>query len=121
MEVSKEKYDYAQARIEALLPQVNENTPMDDPMMVELMIVSDVVEAYEAVHCHIATPTLGEIILDALENAGMTSRQLAEKIGVSPSRISDYIHNRAEPTLKVARQLCQVLDITPAEILGLNK
>lgn len=51
----------------------------------------------------------------------MTSRQLAEKIGVSPSRISDYIHNRAEPTLKVARQLCQVLDITPAEILGLNK
>lgn len=118
MEITKEKYDYAQARIDALLPQITENTPADDPLMVELMIVTDVVEAYEAVHCHIETPTLGEIILDALETSGMSARQLAEKINVSPSRISDYIHNRAEPTLKIARQLCQVLGIAPAEMLG---
>ncbi|MBR2178299.1 MAG: helix-turn-helix transcriptional regulator, partial [Paludibacteraceae bacterium] len=37
----------------------------------------------------------------------MTSKQLADKLGVSPSRISDYIHNRSEPTLRIARQLCQ--------------
>ncbi len=120
MEITKDKYDYAQARIDVLLPQITENTPDDDPLMMELMIVTDVVEAYEKDHCHIATPTLGEIIFDALETSGMSARQLADKIGVSPSRISDYIHNRAEPTLKIARQLCQVLGIAPAEMLGMN-
>ena len=120
MEITREKYEYAQARIDALLRQITENTREDDPLMVELMIVTDVVEAYESVHCHIATPSLGEIILDALETSGMSARQLAEKINVSPSRISDYIHNRAEPTLKIARQLCLVLGIAPAEMLGLN-
>lgn len=118
MEITKEKYEYAQARIDALLPQITENTPADDPLMMELMIVTDIVEAYEDVHCQIAVPTLGEIILDALDTAGMTAKQLADRIGVSPSRISDYIHNRSEPTLRIARQLCQILGISPAEMLG---
>lgn len=120
MEITKEKYEYAQARIDTLLPQITENTPMNDPLMTELMIVTDVVEAYEAVHCHIATPTLGEIIREAIDIAGITSKQLADKIGVSPSRISDYIHNRCEPTLRIARQLCQILPITPEEMLGIK-
>ena len=118
MEVTKEKYEYAQARIDALLPQIDENTPMNDPLMVELMIVTDVVEAYETEHCHIPAPTLGEIIQDALETAGMTAKQLAAQIGISPSRISDYIHNRCEPTLRIAQQLCKILNISPAEMIG---
>ncbi|MBQ7238549.1 MAG: helix-turn-helix transcriptional regulator [Bacteroidales bacterium] len=118
MEITRQKYEYAQKRIDELLPLVTENTPMDDPKMVELMIVTDIVEAYEDVHCHIVTPSLGEIILDSLENAGMTAKQLSEEIGVSPSRISDYIHNRCEPTLRIARQLCKTLNISPAEMIG---
>jgi len=35
---------------------------MDNLLMVELMIVTDVVEAYESEHCHIPVPTLGEIL-----------------------------------------------------------
>lgn len=115
--VTKAQYEYALKRIDALLPIVNDTTPEDDPNMAELMIVSDVVESYEKVYYPIAKPTLGEIILDALDNAGMTSKQLAEKLGISPSRISDYIHNRSEPTLRIARQLCQILNIAPAEML----
>ncbi len=38
--------------------------------------------------------------------------------GISPSRISDYISERAEPTLKIARMLCLTLGITPAAMLG---
>ncbi len=120
MDITKEKYEYAQGRIDALLPLITENTPQEDPLMLELMIVTDIVEAYEAENCQIPVPTLGEIIYDALDTAGMTAKQLAEKIGVSPSRISDYIHNRCEPTLKIARQLCQVLNISPAEMLGIT-
>lgn len=51
--ITKENYEYAQARIDALLPQITENTPMDDPLMIELMIVTDIVEAYEDVYCRI--------------------------------------------------------------------
>ena len=116
-DVTKAQYDYAQSRIDALLPQITENTPEDDPLMIELLIVTDVVERYEAVHCQIPAPTLGEIIFDALDTAGMTAKQLADKLGISASRISDYIHNRSEPTLRIARQLCQILNISPAEML----
>ena len=49
----------------------------------------------------------------------MTQKQLAEEIGVSPSRISDYVNGRAEPTLKIASTLCKVLDIQPSAMLGL--
>ena len=53
-----------------------------------------------------------------LAEKGMTQKQLAVQIGVSPSRISDYISGRAEPTLKIARLLCQILNIQPAAMLG---
>ena len=41
------------------------------------------------------------------------------EIGISASRINDYVSGRAEPTLKIARMLCNVLGITPAAMLGL--
>ena len=118
MKITKERYEYAQGRIDALLPLVDENTPANDSKMMELMIVTDIVEEYEAEHYPIEIPTLGEIIRDALDTMGMTAKQLAEQIGVSPSRISDYMHNRCEPTLRIARKLCQVLKISPSEMLG---
>ena len=51
----------------------------------------------------------------------MTQKQLAVQIGVSPSRISDYISGRAEPTLKIARMLCRILNIQPAAMLGFKE
>lgn len=48
----------------------------------------------------------------------MTQKQLASEIGVSPSRVNDYISGRSEPTLKIARLLCRVLNIHPAAMLG---
>ena len=49
----------------------------------------------------------------------MTQKQLAVEIGVSPSRISDYLSGSSEPTLKIARMLCQILNIQPAAMLGI--
>ena len=48
----------------------------------------------------------------------MTQKQLAHEIGVSPSRISDYVSGRCEPTLKIARLLCKTLGVTPAAMMG---
>ena len=119
MEITKEQYEYALNRIEELLPLVTDDTPANDKNAVELTLVSDVVEAYEKIHYPIGKPTIGELLELYLENLGITKKELANKIGVSPSRVSDYLSGRAEPTLKVARVLCTNLGMTPSEVLGL--
>lgn len=119
MEISKQQYEYALNRIEELLPLVTDEAPLNDVNAIELTIVSDVVEAYEKKHYPIAKPTIGELISLAIEEKGMTEKQLAKELGVSPSRVSDYISGRAEPTLRIARALCVILGIAPAAMLGL--
>jgi HTH-type transcriptional regulator/antitoxin HigA len=63
-------------------------------------------------------PTLAEVIRDEMTERGITQKELAELLGVSPSRISEYMTGKAEPTLKVARLLNQKLDIDPEILLG---
>ncbi|MDR1730030.1 MAG: helix-turn-helix domain-containing protein [Prevotellaceae bacterium] len=118
MKITKEQYEFALARIEELLPEVNDNAPANDRSAVELSLVSDVVIKYEKEHYPIAKPTVSELIELYLEEKGMTQKQLAAEIGVSPSRINDYISGRSEPTLKNAGLLCKVLQIPPSTMLG---
>ena len=119
MDISKQQYEYALNRIEELLPLVTDETPASDKNAIELTIVSDVVEAYEKLHYPIAKPTIGELISLSIEEKGMTQKQLAKELGVSPSRVSDYISGRAEPTLRIARAICLILGTAPAAMLGI--
>jgi len=116
--ITKHQYEFAMARVEELLPLVDDNTPSNDRNAVELSVMSDIIIAYEKEYFPIGKPTVSELIELALEEMGITQKQLANKIGVSPSRVNDYISGRSEPSLKVARQLCCTLDIQPAEMLG---
>ena len=117
-QITKEQYEFALERIEELLPLVNDDTPANDRNAIELSLMSDVVIEYEKEHYPIEKPTVAELIELSLEEKEMTQKQLAVLIGVSPSRINDYVSGRAEPTLKIARLLCQALGITPAAMLG---
>lgn len=116
--ITKAQYEFAKERIEELLPLVTDETPADAKEAVELTVMSDIVIAYEKVHYPIEKPTVGELIALSLEEKGMTQKQLASEIGVSPSRVSDYVSGRSEPTLKIARLLCRILGIQPAMMLG---
>lgn len=116
--MTKEQYEFALARIEELLPLVDDNTPANDRHAVELTMMSDVVIEYENEHFPIGKPTVAQLIQLSLDEKNMSQKQLAQKIGISQSRISDYVSGRAEPTLKIARQLCMTLGITPAAMLG---
>lgn len=118
-EITEPQYEYALNRIEELLPLVTDDTPAYDKNAVELTIVSDVVEAYEKTHYPIAKPTIGELISLSIQEKGMTQKQLADEIGISPSRVNDYISGRSEPTLRIARALCMILGIAPSAMLGL--
>ena len=116
--ITKELYEYAQNRIEELLPIVDGND-LRDRNAIELSMLSDVVIEYEKEHYPIGKPAVHELIADALKEKSITQKQLSQQIGVSQSRISDFISGRAIPTLKIAGRLCLALDIRPAEILGL--
>lgn len=116
--ITKEQYEFALARIEELLPIVNDDTPSNDRNAIELTMMSDVVIDYEKEHFPISKPSVAALIELSLEEEGMTQKQLAQQIGISPSRINDYVTGRAEPTLKIARMLCRILKITPAEMLS---
>jgi HTH-type transcriptional regulator/antitoxin HigA len=69
-------------------------------------------------HFPIAKPTVAQLIQLSLEEKNMSQKQLAQEIGISQSRISDYVSGRAEPTLKIARLLCMTWGISPAAMLG---
>jgi len=49
---------------------------------------------------------------------GITQKKLAQMLNVSPSRISEYLNGKSEPTLKIARQLRNELGIDADIILG---
>ena len=115
--ITKEQYEFALNRIEELLPLVTDETPTNDKYAIELTLMSDIVEAYEKKYYPIGKPSVAELIEDSLEEKKMSQKQLAKEIGISPSRINDYISGRAEPTLKIARLLCRALNITPAAMM----
>ena len=117
--ITKEQYNFALTRIEELLPIVDDNTPANDKNAVELSVMSDIVIDYEKKHFPIEKPAVSKLIHLYLEEAGITQKQLAKEIGVSPSRINDYIAGRSEPNLKNAGSLCKVLNIPPSVMLGL--
>ena len=118
-EITENLYNMALARIEELLPMVTEETPTDDVKSVELCLMSDIVEEYEKTYFPIAKPDFKEVIKMRLEEENMHKKTLAERIGVSPSRVSEYLSGKSEPTLKIASAICRTLNIKAEIALSL--
>ena len=66
----------------------------------------------------IKKPTLADIIKLRMYEMKLNQVKLSELLGVSPSRISEYLSGKSEPTLKVARDLNRKLNIDANIILG---
>ncbi len=117
-DINKALYLTALARIEELLPEVNDSTPVTDRKAIELTLMSDIVMEYEEKHFPISLPPLAEVMKIKIEEYNISQRTLAHRIGVSPSRISEFLSGKSEPTLKVARAISKELKIAPAIVLG---
>ena len=117
MDITREKYEYALNRIEELLPLM-ERGELSTSEDSELAIMSDIVEAYEAEHYALDTLSVGEMIRYALDECGKSQAELARELNLSASRISDFVNDRSEPSLRVAGELCRLLDISPQMMLG---
>ncbi len=117
----KVAYDAAMARIEELLPMVNDETPKTDRNLVELDLLAELVSEYEDEHYPIKMPTLVDTLKLRMYEMGINQAKLSKILGVSPSRISDYLSGRCEPTLNVARKMSRELGIDANIILGCEK
>jgi HTH-type transcriptional regulator/antitoxin HigA len=53
-----------------------------------------------------------------MHEMGINQTKLAEMIGVSPSRVSEYLNGKSEPSVSVARNICRKLNISASVVLG---
>ena len=112
------QYNWAVKRVEELLPLVNDDTPVTDPASMELELLSNLVADYSEAHFALGEPSLIDVIKLRMYEMGLNQKTLADLLGVSPSRISEYFSGKSEPTLKVARTISQKLGISPNIVLG---
>ncbi len=112
------EYEATHARIEELLQIVTNETSTTDRNLIELNILSNLVADYEELHYPVQAPTLVDIIKLRMYEMKLNQLKLSELLGVSPSRVSEYLTGKSEPTLKVARELNKKLNIDANIILG---
>ncbi len=99
-------------------PLVKDDTPLTDPASIELELLSGLVADYSDEHYSIGEPTLVDVIKLRMSEMGLTQAALAKLLGINPSRISEYLSGKKQPTIKQARVISQKLDISPAIVLG---
>lgn len=116
---NEREYKAIMLRVDELLQFVDDNTPATNKDYIELMLLSDLVADYEDTHYPIATPSLADVIKLRMYEMNLTQSAVSELIGVSPSRVSEYLTGKSEPTLKVARTISKKLNITPDVVLGI--
>ena len=112
------QYEWAVKRVEELLSLVKDDTSKSDPNNIELELLSNLVADYSEEHFALGEPTLVDILKLRMYEMGLNQKSLAKLVGVSPSRLSDYISGKCEPTLKVAREISRKLNIDANIVLG---
>ena len=111
-------YKATMERIEELLPLVDDDTPLSDKNLIELDLLSGLVAEYEDVHYTIQCPSLIDVIKLRMYEMGLNQTALASILGISKSRISDYLSGKSEPTLQIAREMSVKLNIDANVVLG---
>ena len=115
---TEKEYEAIVARIEELLLVVGNKTPTTDSNFIELDVLSDLVADFEESNYPIAKPTLIEVIKLRMFELDLNQIKLSKLLGVSTSRVSEYLNGKSEPTLKVAREIVKKLKIEPEIVLG---
>jgi HTH-type transcriptional regulator/antitoxin HigA len=115
---TEKQYSAACTRIEELLQTVGNDTSSDGKDFIELDLLSDLVADYEESKYPVKEPELAEVIKLRMYEMGINQTKLSEILGVSPSRVSEYLNGKSEPPLAVARNICQKLNISASVVLG---
>lgn len=64
--------------------------------------------------------TIKRRLKEEIKSSGLTTVQIAEKVGVSPEMITQYTTTKKLPKLDTFAKLCKALDLSANYILGLE-
>ena len=115
---NKAEYEAIMERVNELVEIVDDNTSQTDKNYIELDFLTDLVVAYEKEHFPIGKPSLTDILKVRMYEMNLTQKALAEILGISAPRVSEYLTGKSEPTLQVARKMHKRLNIDADIILS---
>ncbi len=58
---------------------------------------------------------------EEIKNSHLSQKEIAEKLGINPSTISKYLRLDKFPAIETFANLCEILDVSADDILGLKK
>jgi HTH-type transcriptional regulator/antitoxin HigA len=115
---TEKQYNAITKRIEVLLQNPENIENQDTQGYIELNLLSELVADFEENNFPIKKPTLVQTMKLRMYERGLNQKRLSELLGVSTSRVSEYLNGKSEPPLKTARDISQKLDIDPMIVLG---
>lgn len=58
---------------------------------------------------------------DEIKSSSLSQKEIAARLGINPSTVSKYLRLDKFPALDTFANLCEVLDVSADDILGLKK
>ena len=108
---TEKEYAAIMARIDQLFYETDENTPVEDPRLIELDMLSALVEEYEKEVCPIQPPTLAEMILFRMHEMNLTQKELSRLLDITAPRLSEILNGKKDPTYRQAQKIATTLNI----------
>ncbi len=105
------EYNEAVKKICELLVKVGDNQSYNNAEFVMLDRLSDLVADFEDTNYKIETPSLIDVIKLRMYEMSLKQTDLADKLQVPKTRISEYLKGKRDITLEVARKLHHELKI----------
>ena len=115
---TEKEYDAIVRRVEELLKESDNIEKKDSTGYVELNVLSDLVADYEERNYPVKKPVLVDTLKLRMAEMGLNQKRLSELLGVSRSRVNEYLSGKSEPTLKVAREISIKMGIEASIVLG---
>ena len=115
---TEETYEAVMKRIDELFFVTDEKTPVNDPRLLELDLLSELVEEYEQEKYPIETPSLASVILYRMHEMNLSQKDLASMLGMTAPRLCEILSGKKEPTFSQAKQLASKLGIEADIILA---
>jgi len=57
---------------------------------------------------------------EEIKNSNLTQKEIAGRLGINPSTVSKYLRLDKFPAIDTFANLCEILDVSADEILGLK-
>ena len=58
---------------------------------------------------------------EEIKSSRLSQKEIADKLGINPSTVSKYMKQNKFPAIDTFANLCDILDISADEVLGLKK